>query len=129
MYHRQGRRLAAQDAYAAARETIEALAAGLPDDALRAAFRRGALAQLPALRPPSAQRAAKAAFGGLTARERDVARRIAAGKSNRAIAEDLVVGERTVEGYVSSILDKLGFTSRAQIAGWAVAKGLAGGDP
>lgn len=120
----RGRRLAAQHAYATARTTIEELARQLPDVALRETFRQGALSRLPAPRPPSAQRAAKEAFDGLTARERDVARRIAAGKSNRAIAEELVVGERTVEGYVSAILDKLGFRSRAQIAGWAVAKGL-----
>lgn len=124
LYLTRGERLAARRAFATARAMIEELARQLPDAALRETFRTGALSRLPAPRPPSAQRAAKETFGGLTARERDVARRIAAGKSNRAIAEDLVVGERTVEGYVSSILDKLGFRSRAQVAGWAVAKGL-----
>jgi non-specific serine/threonine protein kinase len=62
----------------------------------------------------------------LTAREREVALRIAQGKSNRIIAEEMVVGERTVESYVGNILNKLGFTSRAQIAAWAVASGLLG---
>ncbi len=114
----------AQQAYAAARSLVEELAGELPERPLRETFERGALGQLPAVRPPSAQRLAKETFGGLTARERDVAQRIADGKSNRAIAEELVVGERTVEGYVSNILDKLGFTSRAQVAGWAVEKGL-----
>jgi DNA-binding NarL/FixJ family response regulator len=107
------------------RATVDELADNLPDESRRAAFLRGALAQLPVPRPPSSLRLAREAFGGLTARERDVARRIAAGKSNRAIAEELVLGERTVESYVSNILDKLGFSSRAQIAGWAVSKGLA----
>ncbi len=50
---------------------------------------------------------------------------IAQGKSNREIADILVVGYRTVEAHVSNILSKLGFTSRAQIAAWAVEKGLA----
>lgn len=55
---------------------------------------------------------------GLTRRERDVVLRVADGKSNRTIAEELVVTERTVEGHVSNILAKLGFRSRAQIAAW-----------
>jgi DNA-binding NarL/FixJ family response regulator len=67
---------------------------------------------------------AKLAYGGLTRREREVAVLIAQGKSNRAIAELLVLGERTVDGHVSNILGKLGFTSRAQIAAWVVEKGL-----
>jgi non-specific serine/threonine protein kinase len=54
----------------------------------------------------------------LTRRERDVALRVAEGKSNRAIAEELVITERTVEGHVSNILAKRGFRSRAQIAAW-----------
>jgi non-specific serine/threonine protein kinase len=64
-------------------------------------------------------------FGGLTAREREVAALIAAGQANREIATTLVVGVKTVEAHVSRILTKLGFASRAQIAAWAVAKGLA----
>jgi DNA-binding NarL/FixJ family response regulator len=62
----------------------------------------------------------------LTAREREVTLRIAQGKSNRVIAQEMVVTERTVEGYVSNILGKLDFNSRTQIAAWAVQKGLAG---
>jgi pimeloyl-ACP methyl ester carboxylesterase/DNA-binding CsgD family transcriptional regulator len=60
----------------------------------------------------------------LTAREREVASLLAQGKSNREIADALVVTERTVEGHVSNILSKLGFRSRAQISAWAVDKGL-----
>jgi DNA-binding NarL/FixJ family response regulator len=60
----------------------------------------------------------------LTRREREVATLIARGKSNREIAGDLVVSERTVEGHVNNILSKLGFRSRAQISAWAVEKGL-----
>jgi non-specific serine/threonine protein kinase len=65
------------------------------------------------------------AFGGLTAREREVVTLIAAGNSNRAIAAALVVGVKTVEAHITRILTKLAFSSRTQIAAWAVAQGLA----
>jgi len=58
----------------------------------------------------------------LTRREREVALRVAEGKSNRAIAEELVITERTVEGHVSNILAKRGFRSRAQIAAWVAGR-------
>jgi non-specific serine/threonine protein kinase len=70
-------------------------------------------------------KAGKRKFGGLTARERQVAALIAQGRSNRAIAEELVIGVKTVEAHITRILDKLGFESRTQIAGWAISKGLA----
>lgn len=56
----------------------------------------------------------------LTAREREVAALIAQGLTNRQIAAKLVVAERTVDNHVAHILAKLGFTSRARIAAWAV---------
>jgi DNA-binding NarL/FixJ family response regulator len=74
--------------------------------------------------PLSPRRAMKQHFGGLTTREREVARLVAQGKSNRAIAEELVVGISTVEAHITHIFTKLGFSSRAQIAAWAVDKGL-----
>jgi DNA-binding CsgD family transcriptional regulator len=55
---------------------------------------------------------------GLTAREREVARLVAAGESNREIAEALVISEGTAEVHVKHILGKLSFKSRAQIAAW-----------
>lgn len=73
---------------------------------------------------PDSTRDEKERFGGLTARERETAALIAQGKSNREIAEVMVVGVRTVETYVTRILNKLGFVSRVQIATWAVEKGL-----
>jgi len=66
----------------------------------------------------------KGKFGGLTMREREVAVLIAQGKSNREIAEAMTIGVKTVETYVTRILNKLGFDSRVQIATWAVEKGL-----
>ncbi|WP_433187420.1 ATP-binding protein [Actinoallomurus sp. CA-150999] len=54
----------------------------------------------------------------LTARECEVARLVAQGLSNKQIAAELVIAQRTAEGHVERILQKLGFSSRAQIAGW-----------
>jgi DNA-binding NarL/FixJ family response regulator len=62
--------------------------------------------------------------GGLTRREVEVARLVAHGRSNRDIAEEFVLSERTVESHVQHILTKLSFTSRAEIAAWAVRTGL-----
>jgi DNA-binding NarL/FixJ family response regulator len=56
----------------------------------------------------------------LTSREWDVALRVAGGASNRQIALELVVSERTVDTHVSHILNKLDLVSRAQIAAWVV---------
>jgi ATP/maltotriose-dependent transcriptional regulator MalT len=60
------------------------------------------------------------ALGGLARREADVARLIAEGLSNKQIGARLFISERTVDSHVRSILNKLGFNSRAQIAGWVV---------
>jgi DNA-binding CsgD family transcriptional regulator len=88
-------------------------AAVLELGAARAAFAQlGAapdLAALDALAEPQAP----AAGGGLTPRELEVLRLVAAGWSNKAIASELVLSERTVERHVSNILAKLGVSSRA----------------
>ncbi|WP_346099925.1 helix-turn-helix transcriptional regulator, partial [Streptomyces olivaceiscleroticus] len=55
--------------------------------------------------------------GGLTNRERQVAALVAAGLTNREIAERLVVSKRTADAHVEHILNKLGLTSRTQITG------------
>jgi DNA-binding CsgD family transcriptional regulator len=109
---------------AEARSTIERVAALNADTAVAERFRAGALATLPQRRAVTANQAAKAQYGGLTAREREVAVLIAQGKSNREIADQLVLGERTIETHVGNVLSKLGFGSRAQIAAWAVEVGL-----
>jgi non-specific serine/threonine protein kinase len=46
------------------------------------------------------------------------------GLTNRQIGEELVVTEGTAANYVQRVLTKLGFESRAQIAAWAVERGL-----
>jgi predicted ATPase/DNA-binding CsgD family transcriptional regulator len=58
--------------------------------------------------------------GALTPREREVVALIASGRSNKAIASELVISPATAARHVANILLKLGFTSRAQIAAWAV---------
>ena len=54
----------------------------------------------------------------LTAREHEVAVLVARGLTNRAIADKLVISERTAEGHVEQVRNKLGFHSRSQIAAW-----------
>jgi DNA-binding NarL/FixJ family response regulator len=56
----------------------------------------------------------------LTAREWEVARLVTRGCSNRQIAHELIVSERTIDTHVSHILRKLCLVSRAQIAVWVV---------
>jgi predicted ATPase/DNA-binding CsgD family transcriptional regulator/DNA-binding XRE family transcriptional regulator len=63
-------------------------------------------------------------IGSLTEREREVTALIAQGATNRAIAEALIISERTVERHVANIFAKLDFGSRTQIAALAVEEGL-----
>jgi DNA-binding CsgD family transcriptional regulator len=56
----------------------------------------------------------------LTRREREIAALVAQGLTNRDIAERLFIAERTAEGHVESIRNKLGFRSRTQVAAWVV---------
>jgi DNA-binding NarL/FixJ family response regulator len=79
---------------------------------------------IPSVQPLKPQQVTRQEFGGLTRRERQVAAVVAQGLSNQEIAGELVVSVKTVEAHVTRILSKLGFSSRAQIAAWAVDKGL-----
>jgi DNA-binding NarL/FixJ family response regulator len=103
-----------------ARALAEELAATIPEERLRQIFLKIATEGLPG--PGSARRTAGAPRDGLTPREWEVAARIARGRTNREIAAELFVGERTVETHVGNILQKLGFTSRTQIAAWAAGR-------
>lgn len=60
----------------------------------------------------------------LTERETEVLRLLARGRSNKEIAHDLTIGEKTVKTHVSNILSKLGVPSRTQAALYAVRIGL-----
>lgn len=135
-YRTQGQPAAADQAFAAAHAIINELAAQIPDESLDfvegGSLRAHFLAQTSTLFPPPPRRtlrqAAKQAVNGLTAREVDIAVQIAQGKANREVSAALVVSERTVETHIRNILAKLGFSSRRQIAAWAVEKGLAKAD-
>jgi predicted ATPase/DNA-binding CsgD family transcriptional regulator len=56
--------------------------------------------------------------GPLGKREAEVARLMADGLTNKQIGTRLFISERTVDSHVRSILNKLGFSSRAQVATW-----------
>ncbi len=60
-----------------------------------------------------------AAAGGLTAREVQVLASVATGKTNRAIADDLFISEKTVARHVSNIFTKLGLSSRSAATAYA----------
>ena len=114
----------AEKEFASARQVIQKLGANIADEQVREEFIRAASTSLPKEKKVSRRQSEAEKFGGLTPREREVARFLSQGKSNREIAEGLVLSERTVENHVGNILTKLGFDSRAQIAVWAVEKGL-----
>ena len=124
VYRRFKREEQAQGEWAAAREIIEQLAATIDDAAVREHFSHTAFTSLPKEKPLLSRRATASHFGGLTERERQVATLIAQGKSNREIAEMLVISYRTVETHIANIMFKLGCASRSQVAAWAVEKGL-----
>jgi DNA-binding CsgD family transcriptional regulator len=70
------------------------------------------------------RRTASAGPGGLTAREVEVLQLVAAGLTNRAIAEQLVISEKTVARHVSNIFTKLGLSSRSAATAYAYEHGL-----
>jgi DNA-binding CsgD family transcriptional regulator len=125
LYAASGRRAMSREAFARVRATTAALAESLERPELRETFLRRTGALLPPERPATDLQSAKLAYDGLTAREREVATLVARGLGNREIASHLTVSERTVEAHISNVLAKLEFTSRAQVAAWAVEKGLA----
>ena len=93
--------------------------AALELDAARAAFTRlGALPDL-ALLDGRTGTADAAAAAGLSRREAEVLRRLAAGATNKAIAGELVLSVRTVDRHVSNIFVKLGVSSRTAAAAYA----------
>jgi DNA-binding NarL/FixJ family response regulator len=95
--------------------------------AIRAAH-RGELPLDPAIARGLATSLRSESGGGpdaeLTARELEVLRLLGAGKTNKEIAAELQIGERTARTHVSNILRKLDLASRTQAALWAVRQGL-----
>jgi non-specific serine/threonine protein kinase len=80
----------------------------------------------PAFWPAIGERAGRAGTPfGLTARELEVLRLVAAGRTNREIATALFVTPRTAATHITHILAKLGVATRSEAAAWAVRSGLA----
>jgi DNA-binding NarL/FixJ family response regulator len=61
---------------------------------------------------------------GLTPRELQVLRLVAAGKTNAAVATELFLSERTVERHLSNIFTKLDLSTRTAATAWAYEHGL-----
>ena len=92
--------------------------AALELEAAGAVYRKlGAMPDLARL--ASAQGAAPGLRHGLTKRELQVLRLVAAGDTNKAIAVELFVSERTIERHLSNIFTKLDLSTRAAATAWA----------
>jgi DNA-binding CsgD family transcriptional regulator len=117
--------------------TRRAEARAAAEEALRIARELGAagtaahlesLVQRARLTSPAMRRRAPRAGAvdgaALTAREREVLKLLAEGRKNREIAAALFIAESTAELHVSRILGKLGLSTRAQAAAWAVSHGV-----
>ena len=110
--HALGDREGADLEFEAAQSVFESLGA-LPD-LERLAERRGGL------------EADDARPHGLTARELEVLRLVATGKTNKAIATDLFLSEKTVDRHVSNIFMKLDVSTRTAATAYAWKSGIAG---
>ncbi|MER5432524.1 AAA family ATPase [Streptomyces sp. NPDC002588] len=111
-----GRREEAAGEARAARETAVRLGAAPLLERLDALIRRGRLAEA----PPGAREGSVA----LTAREEDVLRLLALGRSNRQIGEELFISGKTASVHVSNILAKLSAASRTEAVAIAYREGL-----
>jgi DNA-binding CsgD family transcriptional regulator len=76
--------------------------------------------------PAGSATAALADTHGLSAREIEVLRLVAAGKTNKEIGQQLFVSERTIDRHVSNIFVKLEVPTRAAATAWAYRRGLVG---
>lgn len=91
------------------------------ETALREFERLGARPDVQRIRPERQSRP-----GGLTARECEILALVASGKTNKAIAADLVISEKTVARHVSNIFVKIGVSSRSAATAYAYEHGIAG---
>jgi len=111
---------------------VAALKAGASGYLLKHTLRRELLAAIRAVNAGSRRIPAEIAtqiaeYAGaetLTARELDVLRRVAAGRSNKAIATDLEISESTVKGHLAAVLAKLGSDGRTHGVMIAVKRGI-----
>jgi DNA-binding NarL/FixJ family response regulator len=129
----QDRLLAAAVAYQQLRETRPGRAALDPDDAA-SELRREARADhhdaesVEAVLAAAGHRSPKRApfSAGLTAREVEVLRLVAQGRSNREIADELFIAQKTARNHVERVYAKLGVNNRTQATLAAIDRGLAG---
>jgi predicted ATPase/DNA-binding CsgD family transcriptional regulator len=82
------------------------------------------VAEATALRAAIPAAPAPTVAAGLSARELEILRRMAAGLSNQQIADELFISLRTVTSHVTSVLGKLGVTSRTAAVAYAIRNGL-----
>jgi DNA-binding NarL/FixJ family response regulator len=112
-------RLAEGRALAAAGERAEAVAALIAAEAALGGFgaarRRGEAARELRRLGHRVRRSASGGDGPLTAREHEIAGLVAAGRTNREIAEQLVLSERTIEAHLRNVYAKLGVRSRVEL--------------
>lgn len=108
-------------------ECVASTREAMCETAFNAAFKRGAKMSYGeairyALQEGPPQRSQAESVPGrwwpLTRRESEIAELVVQGLSNKDIAAALVISQRTAEGHIEHILDKLGFNSRTQIAAW-----------
>ena len=111
---------------AAACDTLgDRATAVLQREAARATFAElGAAPELARLPPDGRGRARSPRASPLTGREREVLALVASGRTNRAIAEQLFLSEKTVARHVSNIFAKLGVSSRSAATAWAYENGV-----
>ena len=114
MLRRRGKRLEARASLTAAIEAFEATGAHTWGDRARAELEATGMTMRRRVSPTTE---------GLTPQERNVARLVATGLTNREIAGRLFVTTNTVETHLRHIFQKLGVTSRTQLA-VAVAGGI-----
>ncbi|WP_435857788.1 helix-turn-helix transcriptional regulator [Streptomyces olindensis] len=115
-----GRREEAAEEARVVRETADRLGAVPLRDQVEALVRRGRLSDAPGSQDKA---------GVLTAREQDVLRLLALGRSNRQIGEELFISGKTASVHVSNILAKLGASSRGEAVAVAYREGLIAPEP
>ncbi len=91
-------------------------------------LRDEAVAELRRLGHRVVRRAGGADGDGLTAREREIAELVAAGRTNREVAEQLVLSTRTIEAHRRAVFATLGVRSRVELAARAARRGQGGGE-
>ena len=103
----------------ACRQLGDVDSAAIEDEAARHVFERlGATPDL-ARMDPTPRGPDPASASGLSARELQVLRSLVTGKTNRAIADELCISEKTVARHISNIFNKLGLSSRAGATAYA----------